>query len=164
MCTPSTRPAPAVGILLADHLYQALRLAHDQSPSVAAVGVLLGHHVESGLAGRLLGKSGEGHLRMAVDAPRHLGVVDRDHRISQDLIDDHDGLGETDVGQGGSVDQVAGREHPGFSGLHVLVDLDEASRIDAHLGAFQPQIGPTAAAGPPTRRQRRRSTPRRPRS
>ena len=44
-------------------------------------GSFLVDDVEAGLAGRLLGVPGEGHLGMAVDAPRHLGVVDRD-RVS----------------------------------------------------------------------------------
>ena len=52
-----------------------------------------------GVQGALLGHAHEGHLRVAVDGPGHLAVVDRDGPLAEDLLDDEDRLGEADVGQ-----------------------------------------------------------------
>src|SRR6202034_2288088 len=121
-------PGLAVGPLLADHLDETLGLADDEGSSIAPVGILLGHHVETRLSGRLLGKTGEGHLRVAVDTPRHLAVVDGYDGVAQDLVDDHDRFREAHMRQGGRVDEVPGGEHARLPGLHVLVHFAEVDR------------------------------------
>ena len=56
----------------------------------------------------------------------------------------------------GRVDQVAGGEHAGLPGPHVLVDLDEAPLVDLHPGALEAEVVRQAAGGrprpPPPRR------------
>ena len=64
---------------------------------------------------------------MAVDGPRHPGVVDRDHRLAQDASDDHDPLGEADVGQLGCPATTSPTAHtPSAARAHGSVGDHEA--------------------------------------
>ena len=78
-----------------------------------------------------LGQPGEGHLGVAVDGPRHPGVVDGERRLPQDCLDDEDPLGEPDVGQLGRVDHVTDRPHAVGRRALVLVDDDVAPFVEA---------------------------------
>src|SRR5579875_2321649 len=133
-------PGPPVRALLADDLHEAVGLADDERPPVAPVGVLLGHHVVAGLLGRLLGEPGERHLRVAVDAPGHAGVVDGDHLVAQDLVDHEHPLGEADVGQLRGGHHVAAGVHARLAGPHVLVHLDEPPLVHLDLRALEAEL------------------------
>src|SRR5579872_1449690 len=122
-------PGPAVGQLLGDDLHDPVRLAEDAGTAVAAEGVLLHDDVEAGRFGVLLGEPDEGHLRVAVDAPRHGSVVHRDARLAEDLLHDEDRLGETDVGQLRRRHEVARRVDALGARAHPLVDPHETPLV-----------------------------------
>src|ERR1700722_17074331 len=77
---------------LGHHLDQALGVTDDAGPAVPAEAVLLHRHLETGLPGRRLGQTGEGHLGMAVDGPGHPLVVDGHDGLAQDALDHDDRL------------------------------------------------------------------------
>ncbi len=108
------------------------------------------HHVVAGLHRRLLGEAHERHLGMAVDAPRHVGVVHRHRRVAQQLLDDQDVLGVADVGEPGGGDEVADRPHPLHRRAAPLVHLHEAPAVHADAGAGQHEAVRQRAPGPPT--------------
>src|SRR5918997_5612874 len=130
----------AVGRLLGDDLHQALLVAYDLGPAVGAVAVLGGHDIEPGLLGRLLRVAGERDLGPAVDAPRHLAVVDGDGVLAEDAVDGHHRLGEADVGELRRGDAVPHGPHAVLAGLAQLVDQDEASLVELHLGAVEAEV------------------------
>jgi hypothetical protein len=101
MCTPRRRPAFPSGPFLGDDLHQAVGVADDQGPAVAAPAVLGDHDVVSGLLGRLLRQPREADLGVAVDRPRHLLVVDGIASSPRKLLHDENALGVADVGKGG---------------------------------------------------------------
>ena len=70
--------------------------------------------------------SGEGDFGLAVDAPRHFAVVDRDGVLTEDVLDHQDPFGEPDVRQLRRGDEVADGIHALFARAAPLVDLDEA--------------------------------------
>ena len=158
MWTPRIRPGRPVGTALGHDLHQALGVADDPGPAVAAEGVLLDHDVDARRLGLGLGQPGERHLGVAVDGPGHPVVVDRHHRLADDALDDHDGLGEAHVGElRRAGDQVAHRPHVLLVGLLELVGHHEAALVEQHRRALA-RAGPRcAAAGRPTPRPSRPS-------
>ncbi len=140
------RARGAVGVLLGDDLHQALLVADDLGPAVGAVAVLGGDDVVAGLLGVGLGVAGEGHLGPAVDAPRHLAVVDRHALLAEDALDGEHPLGEADVGELRRGDAVADGPHAVLGGRHVLVDLHEAALVERDRGAVEQALGVGPAA------------------
>src|SRR5579863_8995456 len=83
-----------VGSSLYYHLHEALGLTDDPRPSISAVGVALDDDVVAVGARSFLGHPDEGDLWVAVDAPRHPAVVDRNCGFPEDLLDNKDPLGK----------------------------------------------------------------------
>src|SRR4029450_8370214 len=134
-----------------------LLVADDLGPAVGAVAVLGRHDVVAGLLGGVLGVAGDGDPGPAVDAPRHLAVVDGHRVLAQDVVDGDHAFGEPDVGQGRRVDAVADGPHAVLAGAAALVDADEPALI---AGAMPPPPAHT----PPSRVRQRSSTTTTPRS
>ena len=55
---------------------------------------------------------GERHLGVAVDAPRHLVVVHWNGAIAKHVLDNQNSLGEPDVGELCSVDNISNGPYP----------------------------------------------------
>ena len=90
--------------------------------------------------GRRLGVPRERDLGVAVDAPRHLRVVDRQWVLAQQVLDDEDALGEADVRQCGRRDDVADGVHLRLAGAAVRVDVDEAALAHDDARLCQTQL------------------------
>ena len=104
--------------------------------------------VEAGFESRLLGHADKGHLGMAVDGPGHLGVVDRDDRLAEDALYDHDRLRRSRHGPAGvSRRRRRRRTRPSTPVRIALVHVHESTGVDLDTGALgQQPVGAGAAA------------------
>ncbi len=116
MWTPRIRPGPAVRSTFGDDLHQAVGVPDDLGTAVAAVGILLHHDVIARCARSALAETGERNLGVGVDAPGNPVVVDRQCGLSENPLDRDYSLGESDVGELWSVDDIADGPDPGLAG------------------------------------------------
>ena len=107
------------------------------------------HHIKTGLLGRCLGVSGEGHFRLAVDGPGHVVVVDRHGVLTQNVTDHADTFGEAHMSQLWGGDAVTDGPHAVHGRSTGVVHCDEPPIVEFDAGALgQQRIG----VGPPTHR------------
>ena len=99
MWTPSSRPARPSGSFSQMTFTRPSVSPRMRARPLPPKGSRLRDDLEAGVQGALLGHAHERHLRMAVDAPGHLAVVDRNGRLAEDLLHHEDRLGKTDVSQ-----------------------------------------------------------------
>src|SRR5437773_5390716 len=97
----------AVGLALRHDLHQSFEVADDARPTVATQRVLLDRDIETALPRCGLGQPRVSHLRVAIDAPRDVGIVDRYDRLSQDAPDGQYPFRKSDMRQLRRVDYIA---------------------------------------------------------
>src|SRR5699024_9036192 len=126
-----------VGTFLGDDFHHTVGFSDDEGPRVTAPTLLRDTDLIAGFAGCVFGQSDERDLGIAVDAPRDPVVIDRYRLVSQQLFDDVDRLGVTDVSESGCVDEIANGPDTVDSGSQLFVDFDEATLVDADTGAIE---------------------------